>query len=123
MLMRKLPFRPSNEITQEFNSGIVTIYTVENSASVGLLPVEHLAETFTVRYEEQRLGINRYYMARQNQIEIQRVIRIPKIAVNTQDVAITEDNRKYRIDTVQTVQDVYPACIDLTLIAFEQNGE
>lgn len=121
--MRKLPYRPNNEITQEFNSGIVTIYTVENSAPVGLLPVEHLTETFTVRYEEQRLGINRYYMARQNQIEIQRVIRIPKVAVNTQDVAITEDNRKYRIDTVQTVQDVYPACIDLTLVAFEQNGE
>lgn len=121
--MRKLPYRATNEITQEFNDGIVTICRVENSAPVGLLPVESLAETFTVRYEEQRLGINRYYMARQNQIEIQRVIRVPKVDINTQDVAITEDGKKYRIDTVQAVKDVYPACYDLTLVAYKQNGE
>ena len=40
--------------------------------------------------------------------------------VSTQDVAVTEDGRQYRIDTVQVVQNVWPASMDLSLVKIEQ---
>ena len=43
-----------------------------------LRPVPVLEERFALRFAEQRLGINRLYQGRQNQVEIERVIRVPK---------------------------------------------
>ena len=40
--------------------------------------------------------------------------------ISTQDVAVTEDGRQYRVDWVQSVRDVYPPSVDLTLAAVEQ---
>ena len=87
-------------------------------------PVEKLNLKVKLRYEEQRLGIQRYYSGRQNQAEIERVIRVPRAGkVSSQDVAITEDGHQYRIDMVQAAVDVYPACVDLTLARIDQNYE
>ena len=80
----------------------------------------------TVRYQERQLGIQRYYAGRQNQVQIERVIRVPRgVSVDTQDVAITEDGHQFRIDMVQAVIDVWPASLDLTLakIAVEYEVE
>lgn len=50
-----------------------------------------------------RLGIQRYYSGRQNQVQIERVIRVPRYpGVTNQDVATTEDGTTYRIDLVQS---------------------
>lgn len=120
--MQKAPFRSSNEVTQSFNSGLVGIYSVENVAAPGYTPVEKLRLKLTVRYDEQRLGIQRYYSGRQNQVQIERVIRVPRTGrVSNQDVAITEDGYRYRIDLVQTVPDIYPPCSDLTLARLDQD--
>ena len=74
-----------------------------------------------LRYEEQRLGIQRYYDALQNQIQVERVIRTPRHGqITNQDVAVTEDGRTYRIDLVQTVDNVWPASVDLTLVRYDQ---
>ena len=117
----KAPYRPSNEVTQSYNSGVVTVYAVTDSARPGYQPVEQLTEKIKLRYEEQRLGIQRYYNAMQNQIQVERVIRTPRHGqITNQDVAITEDGRQYRIDLVQTVQNVWPASQDLTLAKIEQ---
>ena len=119
--MRQLPFRPGNEITQSFNDGLVAIYTVTDGAQPGRLPVPVLEKKLTLRYEERQLGIQRYYSARQNQVKIERVIRVPRTGrVSSQDVAVTEDGRQYRVDWVQSVRDVYPPSVDLTLAAVEQ---
>lgn len=114
------PYRPSNEVTQDFNSGIVTIYTVTDSALPGYQPKPELTEKIVLRYEEQRLGIQRYYAAMQNQIQIERVIRVPRAEITNQDIAETENGVKYRIDLVQTVDLVYPPSLDLTLTRYEQ---
>lgn len=75
----------------------------------------------TLRYEERSLGIQRYYAAAQNQIEVERVVRVPRYpGVTNQDVARTEDGTYYRIDLVQAVVDVYPPCMDLTLAKYTQ---
>ena len=120
----KAPHRPDNEITQELNSGVVYIYSVEDSARPGYQPKPSLTLKLTLRYEEQRLGINRLYLSRQNQAEIEKVIRVPRQdSISNQDVAILESGSQYSIDYTQTVQDVYPPCLDLSLVKVEQNYE
>ena len=122
--MWKAPNRPSDEVTQSFNDGLVKIYSVDDLADPGRLPLEVLSPKVTTRYEERRLGLQRYYEGRQNQVQIERVIRVPRHkCVSTQDVAITEDGKQYRIDMVQTVQGVYPPAMDLTLAKIEQKYE
>lgn len=122
--MWKAPSRPNNQITQGFNDGIVLIYVVKDKAEPGYKPVEELELKARLRYEEQRLGINRLYLSRQNQAEILRVLRIPRTGnVGTQDMAVTEDGKRYRIDSVQSVPDVYPPSLDISLTAVRQNME
>ena len=120
----RAPHRPDNEITQELNSGVVCIYSVEDSAQPGYQPKPALKLKLTLRYEEQRLGINRLYLSRQNQAEIEKVIRVPRQdSISNQDVAILESGSQYSIDYTQTVQDIYPPCLDLSLVKVEQNYE
>lgn len=122
--MWKEPYRPANEITQGFNDGLVTVYTVTNDSKPGYKPVEGLSAKISLRYAEQRLGIQRYYSGLQNQIQVERVLRVPRHGdVNSQDVAITEDGRQYRIDLIQQADGVYPPALDLTLVRIDQEYE
>lgn len=124
MLMWTAPNRPSNQITQSYNDGIVAICSVTDEAKPGYKPVEGLAVKIRLRYEEQRLGINRLYMSRQNQAEVTRVLRVPKSEkINTQDVAVTEDGKQYRIDVVQSVPDIFPPSLDISLVSVKQKFE
>lgn len=119
------PYRPKpdNGVTQTFSSGVVTIYSAENVAEPGYLPTIELIKKVSLRYEERSLGIQRYYNAQQNQIQIERVIRCPRfVGVTNQDVAETENGCRYRIDMVQAVADVFPPCMDLTLAKYEQEA-
>lgn len=120
----KAPNRPSHEVTQPFNDGVVDICALKDGAQPGYRPVPMLVVKGTLRYQERYLGINRLYSGRQNQVDIQRILRVMKVpGVSSQDVAITEDGQQYRIDSVQNVLDVYPPCIDLTLAKVEQKYE
>lgn len=123
IMPRKLPFRNANEITQSYNDGVVRIYAVSDAADPGYQIKEALSLKRKMPYEEQRLGINRLYLSRQNQAEVTRVIRVQRTDISNQDIAITQDGKQYRIDTVQTVQGVSPASLDLSLRAVEQNFE
>ena len=121
----RAPTRPrtDNGVTQCFSDGVVTVYAVEDTARPGYAPVPRLVQPakVTLRYEEQQLGINRLYSGRQNQVEIERVIRVPRVpGVSNQDAAVTEDGRQYRIDSVQSALDVYPPSMDLTLVRVVQ---
>ena len=119
--MRKAPNRPRNEITQSYNDGVVTIYSVADVAQPGYQPQIELTEKIKLRYEERSMGLQRYYQAMQNQVQIERVLRVQRTnKITSQDVAITEDNTKYKIYMVQAVSDVYPPSVDITLSKFEQ---
>lgn len=122
----KAPYRPrhDNGVTQNFCDGIVKICRAADQAKPGYKPQQGLTHKVTLRYEERRLGIQRYYEGKQNQIQIERVIRVPRVnAVSSQDVAVTEDGEQYRIDLVQTVTDLYPESMDLTLSRIQQKYE
>lgn len=122
--MWKTPNRPTNQVTQSYNDGIVKIYNVGDIAKPGYRPAEGLTLKLTLRYDEQRLGIQRYYEAMQNQIQVERVLRVPRAGnINSQDVAITEDGKQYRIDLVQDASGVYPPSLDITLTKIEQEYE
>lgn len=119
--MWKAPNRPRNDITQSYNDGVVTIYSVADVAQPGYQPQIELTEKIKLRYEERSMGLQRYYQAMQNQVQIERVLRVQRTnKITSQDVAITEDNTRYKIYMVQAVSDVYPPSVDITLSKFEQ---
>lgn len=120
--MWKAPDRKKGEVSQSFNDGIVQICRTTDGGAAGYRPEPVLVERFVLRFAEQRLGINRLYQGRQNQVEIERVIRVQKAGeVLTQDVAVI-GGTQYRIDTVQAVLDVYPPCLDLALERITQKA-
>lgn len=123
--MWKAPNRPKHEITQNFNSGIVKIYQTVNSAMPGCKAVEALQDPpLTLRYEEQRTGVTRYYAAKQANIQIDRVLRCPRVAgIDTQSVAETEDGEQYRLVQIQSVSGVWPDCVDISLTKIVQKLE
>ena len=119
--MWKAPYRAKGEVSQRYNDGVVRIYSVEDTASPGYAPVETPTHKIKLPYEERRLGITRYFSGAQNQMQIDRVLRVQRAGkVNTQDIAVTEDGQNYRVDLVQSVFDVWPESVDLTLSKIEQ---
>lgn len=120
--MRKAPFRPGNEISQSYNSGVCTVYAQRDTARPGYRPRPELKRKAFLRYEEQRMGLTRYYTARQVDVEVERVIRVPQgpaaVIPNPQDVVKTENGVFYRVDLVQIVPGVWPPSLDLTLVRY-----
>ena len=121
--MRKTPFRANNEISQTYNSGTVKIYTATDGAPPGYQAKQVLAEKNSLHYEERALGISRIYMSRQAQAEIVKVIRVPRVDISPQDVAVTQDGKQYEISTVQLAKDVFTPSLDLSLKKIEQKLE
>lgn len=126
--MWKKPSRPDHAISQSFNSGVVRILTVTDAAAPGRMPVPALAEKIRLPFEERRVGVTRFYNALQAQARIERVLRVPDPGaagkISPQDAAIIlQDEAQYRIEQVQTVPGVFPACLDLTLRTVEQTLE
>lgn len=100
------------------------MYSADDVADPGRSPKTKLTEKIYLPYDELKLGIQRFYSGKQNQLQIERVVRCPAAGgICSQDVAITEDGQQYRIDLVQTVQDVYPPSVDLTLSKVKQKYE
>lgn len=119
--MWKAPYRAKGEVSQRYNDGVVRIYSVEDTAAPGYAPVETPTHKITLRYEERRLGISRYFYGQQNQLQIDRVLRVQRAGkITSQDIAVTEDGQNYRVDLVQSVPDVWPESMDLTLSKIEQ---
>lgn len=117
------PRRPNHKVSQGFNDGVVQIFTETDVAAPGYAPEISLTLRTSLSYEERRVGIQRYYEARQNQTKVERVLRVPDNGlVSNLDRAITEDGSVYRVDLVQHVPDVWPRCVDLTLVAYRQGA-
>lgn len=120
---RKMPFRPNADISQTYNDGSVEIFAARDGAAAGYQPVILATKKYRLNYASQFLGINRLYAGRQNHVEIELLIRVPRLDITPQDLARTHDGRWYSIHTVQTAKDVFPASLDLSLVAVTQNVE
>lgn len=105
--------------TQTFNDGIASIYSVGNIAEPGNMPKDGLTFKLKVNYSEEKLGITRVYLSRQDQSEITKLIRVQRIdSINEHDVVII-DGKQYDIDLIQNVPEITPKCLDLSLVRLE----
>lgn len=121
-MSRKNPYRETHAVTQTYNDGYAEIYAVKNVAVPGYAPKEKLVKKVRVDFAEKRVGVQRYYAAAQNQIKLDRLIRIPRVdSICTQDVLIFGgDAAQYRIDQIQTVENCFPPSQDVSLVKIEQ---
>lgn len=108
--------------TQTFNDGVVSVYSVGNTAAVGDAPQETLSVKATLRYKRRTVGIKRYYTASEANAQIDQLIRCQVVtSVSTQDVAILPDGLQYRITWIQYPEDITPPVMDLTLERLVEN--
>lgn len=119
--MWRKPNRPKNEISQTFNDGVLTVYSVD----VGVVPdyetLKGLTKKSMLHYSERRMGVQRYYAGIQAQTKIDRVLRCQDAGlVEPHDVVITESGKHYLVQLVQSCYDVYPPSVDVSLAAIVQ---
>lgn len=111
-------------LTQQFNDGIVDIYSVQNIAESGNMPKDGLKiKISNLRYEERTVGMGRYWTAAQAQVRIEQLLRVPRISsVSTQDIAIV-NGQQYKIVQIQYPPGIEPSCMDLSLQRLEASYE
>lgn len=116
----KTPYRNNNDVSQPFNDGVAYFYDLQNAAEVGDKPEYTLSLKGKLPYENQRLGINRLYLSRQHQAEINKVIRVMRRNISPQDIVITDDGKRYAIESIQDVLGVFPPSVDIALRLYEE---
>lgn len=117
-------------ITQIFNDGVLTVYKVGNIAPPGDRPKEGLIQKInnTLPYEERTVGVTRFIANKQDQSIIEQLLRIPRISgIAREDVVIPIDGEQYQIKQVQSINDVEPRSLDLSLeridVTYELAGD
>lgn len=102
---------------QAFNDGILTVYSIENTAAPGNMTIERLVKkTGPLRYEERTVGVTRFYTAIQNRERIERVLRVPRTeGISSLDVCIPTDGKQYQIKQLQCPDGAYPSVYDMAL--------
>ncbi|WP_186430885.1 hypothetical protein [Clostridium sp. BSD9I1] len=103
--------------TQTFNDGVVNIYSIGNISEPGNMPKEGLTlKVGPLRYEERTVGMGRFWTAMQAQVRVEQILRVPRLdLISSQDIAIPNDGKQYRIMQIQYPKDVEPPSMDLSL--------
>lgn len=92
-----------------FNDGIVNIYKTDENDNT-------IADTLlTFRFGEEKIGITRFYSAKQNDIEVSKVIHIHKNTDLRTDMAAVINGERYKIIQIQIDSSTNPSCSILTL--------
>ena len=97
-----------------FNDGVVSLYNTDDNEQI----ISNTRRDF--RFGNQKIGITRFYAARHNDIELNRLIHIHKNdTVTTEDAAVIGSTR-YKIEQIQ--QDFY-SNPPSTILSLSQVGE
>lgn len=104
-----------------FNDGIISLYVVENIGENGDQNVEKLNLYNKYKFGNKAIGLQRQFIAEQNNVKIKKLIRIPTVdeRINTQMIAAIND-RQYVISDVQYVDNEMLNHIVLTLTDLEE---
>lgn len=96
-----------------FNDGNVTIFDTDDNDNI-------ISETGrTHRFGNEKVGVTRYYAARQEDIELNKVIHIHRsLSVTTESAAVI-DHTRYKVEQVQ--QEVY-SNPPTTILSLSQRG-
>lgn len=114
----KAPGRPDHKISQTYNSGLLSVFAVSDAAEPGLKPRRERSLRATLPFDERRVGVGRFYQSAQAMAKIERVLRIPRssVEINIRDqVSVTGSEALYRVEQVQSVPDVWPESLDISL--------
>ncbi len=105
---------------QTFNDGVCGIYAKKNIAEKGNRPVWELKKKESrIPYEKRRVGLTRFTDARQDNVDIELLLRIPgAYNVSALDVCIV-GGIQYGVYQVQDVLDTMPAAKDIALKRLE----
>lgn len=104
-------------------TGLMTVYTLENTAEKGSKPVEKLVKFTTLYYGYRTISYNRLYAAQGVNEQIDALVRVKEDAgVTTKMYAVLEDTLQYRITGVvpQYLSTRYIGT-DLTLERLDKN--
>ena len=91
-----------------FDDGILSVYSVEDVANPGAMPVSGLAIKDQYYYGYDQIGITRYYAALQATQQVDAVVNIPGWNnVRNTDVVILQDHPEvqYQVNLVQPTFD------------------
>lgn len=99
------------------DSGILTMYSLQNTAAAGLMPKETLVSQGTAFYYERTVGVTRAYSAMAANQQIDKLVRCYNTEVPVgAEYVILEDGLQYRISLKQMAGDD----VDLTLERLEE---
>ena len=109
-----------------FDGGVITFYSVSNSSGQGKMPKKTYTPKNSVCYENRTVGINRYSVAMQFDVQLSHVCRTPAVFdIDTSFIAVLkpyshEDGAVYKIYQIQqtTDEDNLP-CTDFSLQRLE----
>ncbi len=105
-----------------FDDGILIIYSVENIAEPGMMPVEGLVEKEKYYYGFDTLGINRYYTAMQAKQLIESVVNIPGWGeIKATDICALDNGDQFRIAMRQPTFDENG--LRITKLSLERIGD
>ncbi len=96
-----------------FNDGIVKVYETDDDDCI----ISNSERLF--RFGDRTVGVKRFYAAYQNDINLERVIHIPRAADMTTEKAVVIDNTRYKVEQVQQLTDTYPKS---TVLSLSQRG-
>ena len=89
-----------------FDDGILTIYSVENIAEPGGMPVTGLVEKASFYFGYETVGINRFYTALQANRQIESVVHTPGWNdTGATDVCVPENGKQYAMPQIQPTLD------------------
>ncbi len=103
---------------QTYNDGVCGVYGLVNAADAGDKPLYRLATKYdSARYEERTVGIHRFYAAKQAQVNIERVLRMPLLPLVLGGDIVVIGREQYRIDQVQYIRERFaPTVMDIALV-------
>ncbi len=107
---------------QQYNDGILRVYTVSNIAQPGNMPKQGLTLKITnpLRYAELKVFDSKFWSASQDGTKIERLLRVPRVdEVVRDDKVIPVDGKQYKIVQIQYPVDVIPKSMDLSLVRLE----
>ena len=104
------------------DSGILTLYTLANTAENGRMPKMQLVTRDRAYYGERTVGYNRLYAAKGVNQQVDKLVRIWRDeSVQAGEYVVLEDLKQYRIDAVQHLYDDDGLKVtDLTLSRLEK---
>lgn len=113
------------QIDQQYDDGVIKVYGTKDISAPGEYEnIQTVVKHSRVCYQDRTVGYNRFMQGRQIDMEISRLIRIPKLSdIHTFDVIETEDGEQFQIEQIQRPSEVYPASLDLSLSIVKQRVE